>query len=73
MIYEAFEHTLARFSQDTGVKAALWDELATRYAEPHRHYHNLRHLEALTAELHRVRDRIEDWDAGSRAGRYIAG
>jgi predicted metal-dependent HD superfamily phosphohydrolase len=35
--------------------AGLYEELMARYAEPHRHYHTLRHLEECFAELPAVR------------------
>lgn len=47
----------------SGSADPVYDELATRYAEPHRAYHTLDHIEACLRELDTVMHRAGDPDA----------
>lgn len=62
MFHETFLQALHRFTADATVKSALWKDIAQRYAEQHRHYHNLQHPETLIRELENVRSHIHHWD-----------
>jgi len=51
----------------SGVEAVqVGDDLLARWAEPHRRYHNLRHLEAVLAHL----DRLGSWSRPVRLGAW---
>ncbi|HWJ29250.1 MAG TPA: hypothetical protein VNS32_22105 [Flavisolibacter sp.] len=39
----------------------LWNDIATRYSENTRHYHNLTHLEHLLEQLIPIKEMIQDW------------
>ncbi len=47
---------------DGQVRAKLWSELLPRYSEPHRHYHNVQHIEECLREFafseHLARDSV---------------
>ena len=39
----------------------MWDEIKTQYSKSSRHYHNLSHLDKLTALLSGIAENIQDW------------
>lgn len=42
------------------VSDTLWEEIETRYSEPHRAYHNLNHLYQMLGEFEKVKAQLED-------------
>jgi predicted metal-dependent HD superfamily phosphohydrolase len=63
MIQHNFRETLEHFGIDSAGAHDLWEDLSARYAEPHRHYHNVHHLDNLVASLDVVKGMIRDWQA----------
>jgi predicted metal-dependent HD superfamily phosphohydrolase len=59
---DAFLVTLGAFSVSAAEQSQLWQDIAQHYSEPHRHYHNLQHLDALIGELQAVSSNIEAWN-----------
>jgi predicted metal-dependent HD superfamily phosphohydrolase len=49
-----------RQATTTGEPQQVYDELASRYSEPHRHYHNLRHIADCLAEFDTARQLVKD-------------
>lgn len=49
-----FLEICARAGADCDGVSLVWDNLATRYSEPHRHYHNLAHIDRMLAHLDRI-------------------
>jgi predicted metal-dependent HD superfamily phosphohydrolase len=47
---------------DAGAAAAMIIAVEAAYADPARHYHNLKHLDRLVSELETVRAEISDWE-----------
>lgn len=50
-------------TSDSILQAALWDEIEFNYSTPHRHYHNLTHLDNLLEELRPYKEEFISWDA----------
>ncbi|TGL98024.1 hypothetical protein EHQ76_13405 [Leptospira barantonii] len=59
---QTFFETASRYSSDIDLIESLWKEIATRYGEPHRHYHNLSHLETLLSLILEIKIFATDWD-----------
>ncbi|TGK21487.1 HD domain-containing protein [Leptospira kmetyi] len=59
---QTFVETASRYSSDTDLIESHWKEITTRYGEPHRHYHNLSHLETLHSLLLEIKNSATDWD-----------
>lgn len=47
-------------SSNRTVSDSLWNEIETRYSEPHRAYHNLNHLYQMLGEFETVKAKLED-------------
>lgn len=62
-LQNTFLQTLQRYTQARSVQTASWEDIVARYAESHRHYHNLHHLEAVVAELEPLQAKLHSWDA----------
>lgn len=62
MLTDIFLHLVKKYTTNNELANNLWLEIFTRYSEPKRHYHNIRHLEAMINELKEVRENINDWD-----------
>lgn len=58
-----FEHLLQRFQIDSQTITHLWQNLATHYQQPHRHYHNLSHIQALLGHFDSVRTELHQPDS----------
>ena len=62
-LHNIFIELASKYSNDKALIQQLWDEIETRHGEPHRHYHNLEHLESLLEVLSPLKNEIDDWDA----------
>ncbi len=51
-----FEQTCRCLGVDAGISSNVWEKLAARYSEKHRHYHNLSHIGRMLADLDRIHD-----------------
>jgi len=60
--YFYFKNALKNYTKNTIVIDRLWEDIANHYAEESRHYHTIKHLEALTNELIEVKKRLPDWN-----------
>ncbi|WP_414937504.1 hypothetical protein [Amycolatopsis sp. cmx-11-51] len=60
---------VTRLGGDHQVAAVAWNDLETRYAEPHRHYHDLRHV---TAVAHDSGDLAVAFGLGARHRAIVA-
>lgn len=50
--------------------ASIWREIAAGYGEPHRHYHTMAHIAAVTADCERLSGQFEQPDA-ARLGLFF--
>lgn len=62
MLNQTFTELVSRYTDDKKMAETLWDEIFNRYAERHRHYHNLSHVESMVSILCNVKSEIQDWD-----------
>ncbi|MFK7970744.1 MAG: hypothetical protein AB8F95_10265, partial [Bacteroidia bacterium] len=51
------------YCSDKELVGKLWNEITESYNQKGRHYHDLKHLENLLAELEACRSFIQDWNA----------
>lgn len=63
MMESVFSELAGRYCSDSGLIAALWEEIRSHYGQPSRAYHNLAHLEHVYGQLGSVRAQAEDWDS----------
>lgn len=63
MIGELFVATASKLTPDASLVQPLWPEIEKLYGQRSRRYHNLAHLEKMTAELEGVREEIDDFAA----------
>lgn len=63
MFRDEFMTSLRSWTGDPTVPETMWHELAAAYSGPHRYYHTLRHLDAMTAELAALKTDFTNWDA----------
>lgn len=63
MLQKTFTELLSNYSGNSGLIKEFWNEIREHYSARKRHYHNLRHLEYILAELAAVRNEIRDWDS----------
>jgi predicted metal-dependent HD superfamily phosphohydrolase len=61
MFKKFFFDVLPALGVDAEKREQLWDHISKQYTMPFRHYHNLHHLDNLSAELEAVKDTINDW------------
>lgn len=62
MLTDTFLQLVNKYTNDNELATNLWLEIFTKYSEPKRHYHTIDHLEAVIADLKKVKDKIEDWE-----------
>ena len=62
VIRSVFVHLAMEYHSNTNWVAQLWTEIETTYNHSKRHYHTLRHLEQLLAELEAVKSQIQNWN-----------
>ena len=62
MLTDTFLHLVNKYSKDHELATNLWLEIFTKYSEPKRYFHIVGHLEAIISDLHKVKDKINDWD-----------
>ncbi|WP_294674955.1 hypothetical protein [uncultured Fluviicola sp.] len=62
MLKETFTNLAKGYSDDLEQVDRLWEELVSFYADEHRYYHSLSHLENVFLRLKEVRELISDWD-----------
>jgi predicted metal-dependent HD superfamily phosphohydrolase len=62
-LQERFTRQCLKFTNDPELTGSFWTEIYKKYTEKGRHYHNLRHLENMFAELDAVKDHIADFSA----------
>jgi len=60
--YSYFKDALKNYTNETIVVDRLWNDVSGHYTASSRHYHTLKHLDALINELTEVRKNIADWD-----------
>lgn len=63
MLKETFIALISKYSDNAGLPNKLWTEIEKNYSGRKRHYHTLRHLEDLWAQLINVKKDIQNWDA----------
>jgi len=61
-LQQTFTRLAERYSNDSTLVTALWEEIETAYSAKGRFYHNLSHLENLVFQLTEVSTQTEDWD-----------
>ncbi|MFN8353767.1 MAG: hypothetical protein U0Y10_04965 [Spirosomataceae bacterium] len=59
---QTFITTASRYGSDSRLIERLWGDITQRYAESHRHYHTLAHLNNLIHELEPLKATVQDWD-----------
>ena len=62
MISELFVAAASKVTPDVSLVPPLWMEIEKQYSHRSRHYHNLAHLEKMTAELETVKELVEDFE-----------
>ena len=60
--YFYFIDAVKNYTENSIVIDRLWDDVADHYAEESRHYHTIKHLDALTNELIEVKEQLYDWN-----------
>lgn len=60
---QTFLQLVARYQPDTQLAEKCWKEITHHYAEAHRHYHTLAHLENLFGLFNALESEIADRDA----------
>lgn len=63
MLKITFLSLLDRYTTDELLKNQLWTEIERHYAEQGRHYHTLKHLDALLTHVSAVKSEITCWDS----------
>lgn len=63
MLENSFRLLLRKYTDDSTIIDRFWNEINTCYAEPHRHYHTLSHLNHFLKELNGIITRLENWVA----------
>ena len=59
--YVHFNNAVKNYSSENNLIDRLWSDIVDHYTEASRHYHTLKHLEALINELTEVKENISDW------------
>ncbi|MBF6607159.1 MAG: hypothetical protein ITG00_00280 [Flavobacterium sp.] len=62
MLREILFGLARKYTSNEALIQELWHEIEANYAQPHRYYHNLSHLENLFSELIMVQELVADWD-----------
>ena len=57
-----FRNALKNYTNEKAVIDRLGNDVVDHYTQASRHYHTLKHLEALTYELEEVRKNIAGWE-----------
>ncbi|MEJ8841542.1 hypothetical protein WG954_04050 [Lacibacter sp. H375] len=63
MLKELFLSVISQYNNDIDLQQKLWLEIEKNYSGKKRHYHNLKHLENLLAELIELKTIVNNWDA----------
>ena len=63
MLKELFLSFISQYTNDADLRQKLWLEIEKYYSGKKRHYHNLKHLENLLAELTELKTVVNNWDA----------
>jgi len=63
MLKQIFTELIGKYTADPVLCNDFWVEIESAYTEPHRHYHNLTHLENLISVLKDHREVAEDYNA----------
>lgn len=58
-MHPRFRTLTAAWAGQSHLREKCWRELSEAYSQPHRHYHNIAHLEAMFRSYDEVRDRLE--------------
>lgn len=58
-----FSKLISKYTDQRDLIDKYWEELIEMYTQPHRYYHNLRHLEVIINELANVENLINDYEA----------
>lgn len=61
ILKKEFDKLIGKFTWDTAVRRALWEEMVEKYSEPHRRYHTLKHLEHFFDLINEFKPEISDW------------
>lgn len=62
MLKETFIKLVSSYTDRSALINELWEEIEAAHSAPKRHYHSLKHLENLLAQLEAVKDQINNWD-----------
>ncbi|MFA9212540.1 MAG: hypothetical protein ACEQSR_01660 [Candidatus Methylacidiphilales bacterium] len=57
-----FMNLVSKFTKNNLLINELWSEIEQHYAEPTRHYHNLKHIASVYSKLSAIKDFLADWD-----------
>ncbi|MEI9906239.1 MAG: hypothetical protein WDN06_21755 [Asticcacaulis sp.] len=60
---ETWNGLMSRLAVSADMANALWADLSAAYTQPHRHYHDISHIDVLVAAFMPLRERFEDADA----------
>ncbi len=63
MLENSFRLLLKNYTGDSSLIDRYWNEINTCYAEPHRHYHTILHLNNFLKELAGIRTKLENREA----------
>lgn len=63
MIREEFLKCLGKYEPSSQKQILLWSEIEKNYSDSGRHYHTLRHLDSLLAELLPFNNLFENWES----------
>ncbi len=58
-----FQQTAAKFTEDSTFVLRTWERISKRHQGKSRHYHTLRHLNAIAENLEEIKHYIEDWES----------
>jgi predicted metal-dependent HD superfamily phosphohydrolase len=63
VLKETFIELLTNYTDNDRLTNELWTEIEKNYSSKKRHYHTLRHLDNLFAQLTEVKGEIQNWEA----------
>jgi predicted metal-dependent HD superfamily phosphohydrolase len=62
VLKETFIELLKNYTDNNGMTNELWTEIEKNYSSKKRHYHTLRHLDNLLAQLTEIKGEIQNWE-----------
>lgn len=61
MLKQTFIDLLSNYTAHDSLTNELWIEIKESYSSTKRHYHTLKHLENILAQLNEVKEQVQDW------------